>query len=165
MESEEIIQQHIDSVLKSTKVKTTGKMIIKSVWLFLKNLILFLKECFVYLAYFRVKIPCLGLAVEVAIIMLVGFFPSVYFYTRSKMAEDQASKIKYEVEDSMRQEVIYAETQGWARGRKEVHDSLDRDREKAELIQKQKAAAWAAKARAAQQERENNEKEQTNQEQ
>ena len=160
MESKEVIQQHIDDVLKSTKVKTTGRMILKSIWLFLKNLVLFLKECFVYLAYFRVKIPCLGLAVEVAIIMLVGFFPSVYFYTRSKMAEDRVGKVRYEIEDSMRQVVIYAESRGWVRGKKEVRDSIELEKEKAAELQRQRAAAWAARARAQQQG--NNEKEQTN---
>ena len=82
MESKEIIQQHISDVLKSTKVKTTGRMILKSIWLLLKNLVLFVKECFVYLAYFRVKMPCIGLAIEIAIIVLVGFFPSIYFYSK-----------------------------------------------------------------------------------
>lgn len=160
MESKEVIQQHIDDVLKSTKVKTRGRMILKSIWLFIKNLVLFIKECFVYLAYFRVKIPCLGLAVEVAIIILVGFFPSVYFYSKARMAEDMVGKVKYEIEDSMEQQVIFAESRGWARGKREVRDSLMHEKEKAEELQRQRAAAWAARVKAQQQQE--NEKEQTN---
>lgn len=162
MESKEIIQQHISDVLKSTKVKTTGRMILKSIWLLLKNLVLFVKECFVYLAYFRVKMPCIGLAIEIAIIVLVGFFPSIYFYSKSKVADDRVGKIRYEVEDSMQQLMISAELQGWVRGKREVRDSLTREKEKAEELQRQRAAAWAARAKAQQQD---NEKEQTNQEQ
>lgn len=135
-------------------------MILKSIWLFIKNLVLFIKECFVYLAYFRVKIPCLGLAVEVAIIILIGFFPSVYFYSKARMAEDMVGKVKYEIEDSMEQQVIFAESRGWARGKREVRDSLMHEKEKAEELQRQRAAAWAARVKAQQQL--NNEKEQTN---
>ena len=69
-------------------------------------------------------------------------------------------KVKYEIEDSMEQQVIFAESRGWARGKREVRDSLMHEKEKAEELQRQRAAAWAARVKAQQQQE--NEKEQTN---
>lgn len=137
----EEIQKHIKEVINSTKVKHTGWMILKSFYLFVLNIFLFIKECFVWLSYSRLRIPKLGFAVEILIFIIFGAAPALLFHTEERIHEDQVSVRLYHLEDSMEQVGLRMEAEGFRRGEQTIRDSIrEAKRKEAEKI-KQKYIA------------------------
>lgn len=108
------------------KLKEAGK----SFGLFIWSILLFMWECFSWIAYKRLKYPRRSLAIEAAVIFVPAFFWVISYRTDAVVAEDQLSKSLYEQDLVYKDSLLKVEFDGYKRGQKYILDSLRREKEK-----------------------------------